>query len=136
MRIIVNTNRIIAALIKDSVSRKIIIHGNAEFIAIPFVEHEIAPHKQLIIDKAEITESEFDMLIQKLFTKMIQLDDTVILSRMKEASAIMYQIDPDDVPFIAAALATDAAIWSDDRHFQQQKKINVYTTHQLNQMLL
>ena len=33
----------------------------------------------------------------------------------------MNKIDPKDTPFIAAALATESDIWSDDAHFEKQK---------------
>jgi len=135
MKIVVNTNRIIAALIKDSMSRKIILHGNAEFIVIQSLENEVAEHKDSIIKKANISESEFEIILQKLYEKMISLDDAIILSKMKEASQIMDTIDHDDTPFVAAALATEAAIWSDDKHFQQQKKVKIHTTAELHEML-
>jgi len=43
----------------------------------------------------------------------------------------MDKIDPDDTPFIAAALATNSDIWSDDKHFQKQNKIKVWKTEDL-----
>ena len=51
------------------------------------------------------------------------------------ASKIMDSIDPDDTPFIAAALATGADIWSDDKHFEQQNEIKVWKTKDLIQFL-
>jgi len=47
----------------------------------------------------------------------------------------MDSIDPDDTPFIAVALATGSDIWSDDSHFQKQKRIRIRTTIELSQML-
>ena len=47
----------------------------------------------------------------------------------------MSAIDPDDVPFIAAALATGADIWSDDPHFAKQKKIRIWKTMGLAKLL-
>ena len=42
----------------------------------------------------------------------------------EEAKKIMTQIDPEDVPFIAAALSQEnAIIWSDDKHFDQQDRV-------------
>jgi len=44
---------------------------------------------------------------------------------------IMDKIDPDDTQFIAAALATNSDIWSDDTHFTKQNKVKVWTTKEL-----
>ncbi|MBI4141956.1 hypothetical protein HY484_03470 [Candidatus Woesearchaeota archaeon] len=43
----------------------------------------------------------------------------------------MDSIDLNDAPFIAAALATQADIWSDDLHFQRQKRVRVWKTKDL-----
>jgi len=131
MKLIVNTNRIIAALIKDSASRKIINHLNAELITIEFSDQEIKKYKQLILEKAKINEEEFKLIIGRLKEKLIILDNNLILSKLNDAKNIMDKIDQDDTPFIAAALATNSDIWSDDKHFQKQNKIKVWKTEDL-----
>jgi predicted nucleic acid-binding protein len=46
------------------------------------------------------------------------ISDIAIESRLEEAKEMMQKIDPDDAPFIAAALAVDnEGIWTDDAHF-------------------
>ena len=54
MRLVIDTNRIIASLIKDSTSRKIIKSGKIEFITVGFGEKEIAKYKWYILEKAKI----------------------------------------------------------------------------------
>ena len=131
MRLVVDTNRVIAALIKDSISRRIILHLNAELITIPLLKEEILKHKQVVISKSGVNETELDLVLQKLYSKMIFLSEESIKKYRQEAIKIMDQIDPDDSQFIAVALATKADIWSDDKHFQQQKKIKVWKTKDL-----
>jgi len=59
-----------------------------------------------------------------------------IKSKLKEAKEIMGAIDPDDVPFIAAALAVENdGIWTDDTHFDRQKRIRVFKTTSLVRMV-
>jgi predicted nucleic acid-binding protein len=43
----------------------------------------------------------------------------------------MGKIDKKDVPFIAAALALNCSIWSDDKHFKKQKEIKIFTTKEV-----
>ena len=135
MKIVVDTNRIIAALIKDSASRRIIMHLDAELISIDFLHKEIKKHKKLILKKANISEEELDILFWKLVDKMVILDDSIIARSMKEAARIMDKIDADDTPFIAAAMATGASIWSDDNHFQKQNRINIVKTEDLAKLI-
>ena len=131
MRIVVDTNRIIAALIKDGASRKLITHLKAEFITINFSKKEIEKYLKLILKKAKIDNEEFERIIEALERKMTNIDDRIIEKFIPKAKKIMDHIDPDDTPFIAAALATKAVIWSEDNHFQIQSKIKVYKTKEL-----
>ena len=47
----------------------------------------------------------------------------------------MDHIDPNDTPFVAAALAMNAFIWSEDKHFQKQHKVKIVTTAELMGLL-
>ncbi len=49
MTIVVDSNRIIAALLKDSTTRSILFNNNFEFIAPEFVKNELKEHKQEFI---------------------------------------------------------------------------------------
>jgi len=131
MRLIVNTNRIIAALIKDSASRKIIIHSNAELLTIGFLNKEIQKYNGTLLKKSSLNKIELDILFKKLMEKVLILDDRLINTKIKEARRIMDKIDTNDTPFIAAALAAKADIWSDDEHFQRQNKVKVWRTKDL-----
>lgn len=131
MRLIVDTNILIAALIRDSMTRHILIHSNAELITLPYSEAEILKHKQYILTKANIQEEEFDHLRFSLMKKLIFLEEYKLVSCWKDAIKIMDKIDPDDTPFIAAALAINADIWSDDKHFEKQKRIKIWKTQDI-----
>ena len=100
MRLIVDTNIIISALIKDSVTRYIITHIDAELITIGFSEKELIKHKTTILEKASINEIELRVILEKLKEKLRILDDFTIQKNMMEASKIMDRIDPNDTPFI------------------------------------
>jgi len=131
MKLVVNTNRIIAALVKDSFSRRIILHGNIELLTISISEMEIEKYKQEILQKTSLTGEQFNRVYEKLKEKLTFLPDQVINKKMEEAKRIMDAIDKDDAPFIAAALAVKSAIWSDDNHFQKQKKVKVWKTKEM-----
>lgn len=133
MKLVVNTNRIIAALVKDSFSRKIILYGKAELLSITTTEREIEKYKREILQKTNLTEGQFNLVYSKLKEKLIFIPDSIISKKMKEAKKIMDSIDKNDTPFIAAALATNTAIWSDDKHFEKQKEVKVLKTKEVMQ---
>jgi len=129
MRLVVNTNRIIAALIRDSSSRKIIMSGKFELITPRFSQKEVQNHKSEVVHKANITPRQFDQLLGIIMTKVYSTEDGVFNKKMKEAKEIIGDIDKDDEPFIALALAVqNDGIWTDDNHFLKQSAVKVYTT--------
>ncbi|MAG15859.1 hypothetical protein CMO88_02255 [Candidatus Woesearchaeota archaeon] len=137
MRLIVNTNRIIAALVKDSVSREILLSEKFEFLSVRVTESEIEEHRQRLLEVSKLTEEEFDTTLSMLFRKVSVVDDSIIDKKMNEAKKIMDNIDPDDTPFIALALAIDNdGIWSDDKHFERQNNIKTWKTHRLYEQLI
>ena len=132
MKLVVDSNRIIAALVKDSYSRKIILHGNLDILAINMSQKDIQKYRKDILGKAKITEEQFNSIFEKLNERLIKLDDKIIEGKMKKAKEIMDKIDKDDTPFIAAALAANTDIWSDDRHFEKQNRIKIWKTKDLS----
>ncbi|MBI4155352.1 hypothetical protein HY498_04680 [Candidatus Woesearchaeota archaeon] len=131
MKILVDTNRIIAALIKNSDSRGIIKESNIEFVTIGVSKEEIEKYINVIKKKSMVGDEEFKYVFNKIMINVCVLRDDLIKPFMQEAMDIMDRIDKDDTPFIAAALAANLPIWSDDKHFEKQNKIKIFKTKDL-----
>ena len=133
MELVINSNRIIAALIKDSTTRKIILSTKFTFYTVDFGIKEVKKYKELIKTKGGISEQQFSLLMNALLSKIIVLSENEISKKsINKAIQIMNKIDPDDVPFIALSIElNNKPIWSDDKHFKQQKEIKVLNTKQL-----
>lgn len=131
MKLIVDTNVLMSALIRNSSARRILVHLQAEFIGLNFANEETNKHLDLILRKSKLSKSEFEHLFSFIKSRITYVSDSVVNSKLSEARSVMDSIDPDDAPFLAAALATGACIWSEDKHFQKQKKVKTYTTKEL-----
>lgn len=132
MRIIVDSNRIISALIKEGVSRKILISKNIEFFTVGYVVKEISKYKAAIIEKSTMSNEEVDTLFSLVMENINIIPEEDVKSNMKEALNIMKDIDAKDTPFIAAALAMpNDGIWSHDRHFEKQDKVKMWLAKDL-----
>ncbi len=130
MKIVLDLNTIISALIKKSTSRKIIFNP---FLDLYFPEtafHKIIKYKRHIIEKAGISDNEFLILIIRIFSHVTLISRKRLIEFKKEAKEIMDLIDDEDSIFIAGALSLgeDVVIWSDDKHFEKQDKIKVWKT--------
>lgn len=136
MRVIIDTNSIISALIKDSSSRKIIIESGIEFYAPEEIIIEIYKHKDLILKKSDLTKKDFGILFKKLLEYIKIVPNFEVLNKEKEARNIMDHIDKNDTVFIACALCLENdGIWSDDKHFEKQRRIKIWKTDDLIRLI-
>jgi predicted nucleic acid-binding protein len=134
MKIIIDTNRIIASMIKDGVSRTIIMNQNFEFYAPEHTFSEIYKYEKEITRKAKITHEEFGMILSIIFERIRILPKEEYKDYLTQSKNLITDIG--DVPFIAACLALKAdGIWSDDTDFLKQKKVRVYATSDMIKLL-
>ncbi|MBS3104968.1 PIN domain-containing protein [Candidatus Woesearchaeota archaeon] len=132
MKIILDVNAILSALIRDSTTRKIILNSQFDFYFPEPSLHKIRKYKDYILEKSGLTEDEYDKLMATLFKYIKLVPTEEIEKNWDEAKKIMEHIDPEDVVFIATALSiADSVIWSDDRHFEKQDKVKVLKTEDI-----
>jgi len=128
MRLVLDTNILVAALIKNSVTREILIHPEMEYIVSEFVFQEIELNKAEILQKSKLSRTEFDTLLENLKENLVLVPDQEIKHK-NNALEIMRAIDINDSIFIALALSVqNEGIWSEDKHFEQQKTIKILKT--------
>jgi len=133
---IVDTNRIIAGLIRDSTSREILLNPNFEFYTPDFLLSEIKTHKDLIMKKGDLSERKFNTIYELLIDRINVLPKSDIMDHIDEAKQIIGNIDRDDVTFIALALAiSNNGIWTEDKHFKKQNKIKIWNTKEILDLL-
>ena len=132
MKIVIDSNIIMSALIKDSITRKIIVESNNSFFHPKIALRNLEKYKSELIEKSNINEYELNEVLKDLLGKISLIEDEEFLVKLDEAKEIMGTIDIEDIPFIAAALTINAdGIWSFNKHFLQQDKIKVITTEEL-----
>ena len=132
--LIIDTNVMISALIKNGLTREILTDFNMNFIFPEQGLGEIYFYKSEIIRKAKINERKFDVLLLRLLKYIRLIPTEIFIDFREEADKIMSKIDRDDVVFIACALAFNCSIWSDDKHFKKQKEIKVFTTKDIKNL--
>jgi len=71
MKLVIDTSSIISALIKNGISRRIIVSPAIQFVTPDHSLKEISKYKELICKKAKINSNEFDIILNLLFEKII-----------------------------------------------------------------
>jgi predicted nucleic acid-binding protein len=131
MKLVVDTNILISALIKDSTNRKIIFSSDFELHVPEYAFSEIGRYKETIITKSKLDSVDYELFLNILKGKVCIVAEKDVKEFMKEAKKIMDSIDEDDTVFIALALALECPVWSNDSDFMKQKRVKVYTTDDL-----
>jgi len=130
MKLVIDTNIIISALIKNGISRRIIVSPLIDFVTFEYTLQEISKYEKLICKKAKLNHDEFKLLLNLIF-------ENIIIIPKKEYKAFLnpakkFTEDINDVPFIALCLALKMdGILSDDYHFKTQKDVIIYRTKEL-----
>ncbi|MEK6978961.1 MAG: PIN domain-containing protein [Candidatus Micrarchaeota archaeon] len=135
MQLVVDSNIVFAALIKDSVTRRLFLHLNAEFFIIQTNYQELEKYKKELLVKSGMNEASFNLLLEQLMRRCVLVENDALFEHWDDAKKLILEVDVGDVPFVAAALVTGADIWSDDEHFTKQKKIKIWKTADLMEML-
>ena len=129
MILVIDTNILLASLIKDSTTRKIIVESDWEFFYPEVSFHEVRKYKDLVLKKSGMNEEEYTELLNNLLQHITLVPEEQIKKYIEEADKLLGKIDPDDVVFLATALSiNNSKIWSDDPHLDKQTKIRVFKT--------
>ncbi|MBS3122051.1 hypothetical protein J4434_04160 [Candidatus Woesearchaeota archaeon] len=128
---VLDSNIFISALIKDGITRKIILQSGFYFYAPYTFLDEINKHKEEIIQKADISMSDFKITFSFLLDKIVIVPLFDYNPFFNDAEQIMKNIDISDSSFLALALAMGIPIWSNDTHFRNQNQITVYQTKEI-----
>ena len=128
MRLVIDANVVISALIADSKTRELIVTLEADLLTPAFVYDEIENYEDLIVEKSGMEPDRVTQFIDLLFQyiEVVPADD--FYPAIDRADEEIGDTDPDDVLYLACAIAFDAAIWSDDSDFDEQNIVEAYTT--------
>ncbi|GIU72402.1 MAG: nucleotide-binding protein [Candidatus Nitrosocaldaceae archaeon] len=121
MRVIIDTNKLIASMLKDNRVRKLFFNPRLEFYAPSLLLEEIEKYKDMIIGK--VSEELFRYIMDQARDRIVLLDAK---EYMKEAELIA-SFDIYDSPFIALALKLNIPIWSNDKQLIKYSFNSRYT---------
>tara|TARA_Y100000310_G_scaffold336702_1_gene421951 strand:+ start:954 stop:1313 length:360 start_codon:yes stop_codon:yes gene_type:complete len=108
MKLVLDTNVFISALLRNSTTRELLLKYSG-FFAPRYVFEEYANYKETLQKKAVMPKEEF--------------------AAVEKAHSIMKDIDIRDTIIVACALAIpESVVWSDDKHLHQQEVVTVMST--------
>jgi len=137
VKLIVDTNVLISALVKKSTVRGLLLNPLFEFYVPEHCIEEIERHVGEISERSGLSVENVFLLLGVLLASVQVVPAEGVVKKYKEAEKIMGKIDRDDVPFIALALSfPNDGIWTEDKHFLKQNRVRVWRTRELLKLLV
>ena len=132
MRLVVDTSVLIAALMKNSAVRELLLNPLFEFFVPEYCIEEIERHVAEISKRSGLSVENVYLLLGVLLASVQVISAERVVKKWREAEKIMGKIDRDDVPFVALALSfPNDGIWTEDKHFLRQDRVKVWRTREL-----
>ncbi len=136
MRIVLDANVLFSALIKDSITRRLILEFEGKFLFPDYVFYEMEKHKRELLKKSKLSEKDFDELLRLILQQVSIVSSEMLKPYSKEAYGIVKEIDPDDELFIACVLAhPNSILWSNDKGLKNQSKVKVLNTAEMKLLI-
>lgn len=135
MKIVLDSNILFSAIIKDSKTRRIILEYEGLFLFPQYIFEEMEEHLDELLRKSKLSKQDFNTLLSIFLRKVAIVPNEVLLPYRQRALDIVKNIDKDDVLFIACALAySDSVIWSNDKKLKNQKVVRVLNTDEFSDL--
>lgn len=131
MRLVVDANVVLSALITDSTSRELIVTLEPDLVTPAVVHDEIDRHFDLVVEKSGLDPDRVRQFVDLLFSSIETVPVRDFQDHIDAAETGIGDTDPDDVLYLACALGVDGAIWSDDGDFREQELVPVFTTDEI-----
>jgi len=119
MKIVVDTNIVFSALISSSGTIPEIIiapFSKFKFFTSEYLFEELENHKHKLQKISKLTEKEINKAKTELFKYIKTISLEIIPQEIwQEAEALTFDIDPDDISFVALSIFLDAYLWTGDK---------------------
>ncbi len=129
MKVVVDANVLFSCLLKEGLARKLWFKQELELYSPDFLMFEFLKYRTYLLQKSLLSETDFTTLFENLFAKIIIVPKKDLTAFIPAAATLSN--DAKDWLYLACALKEDAIIWSEDKEFKKQKRVEIKTTGEL-----
>ena len=133
MELVVDTNILLSGVLKPSTTQKLLLSEELALFAPEHCQQEIEKYSAEFAKRMEKTRHEFGLAMAIIFSEITIIAEQEYLQFKKQALGLLG--DKEDWPFLALAMAKRLPIWSNDKGFKKQNRVEVFTTKELIEYL-
>ena len=134
MQLVLDANILFKALIGRGKVLDILFSDKVNLLTPEFLFEEFENNKSEIAVKGGVSISELEEVLS-LLKERIQIIPSEDISLSIRSKAKIISPHSKDEAYFAVALAFNIAIWSEEKSFKKQVKVEVYNTEELIQMI-
>lgn len=131
MKVVVDANIIISALLRDSTIRRLLFDMRIEPVTCDFLIGEIHDHLDELKEKKR--DGNFEETLQILLSYVQVIPNESYLPFIESAKRMSPDID--DVPYVALAMMLDCVLWTQDKALLNNSLIKTISTKELMDLL-
>ncbi len=133
MKLTVDANILFGCLIKEGKTRKLWFNPELQLFAPKFILTEFLKYRKMVERKSGLNAEKFDKLLELVVSQVKLINSRELKPYIPAVASLV--IDDKDWLYLACALKEDTAIWSNDNGFRGQKRVNIFATSELMQMV-
>lgn len=131
-RLVVDANIVIAAFLRDSTVRRLLSLSFLDLMAPEFLNEEVGRYLPELTRRARLGRASAKEVLNRIEELVTWIPRDSTLTEWNRAVAAMTEIDSNDIPYVAAALAIPCdGVWSDDPDMKKQAIVPCWTTKEL-----
>ena len=127
-RVVVDANILFGVLLGDGTTRRLLLYGGLDLHSPATIWEEFDRNRAHLLAKSRATEAAFDLLLDALRDRISEVPLAVIRERLGQAEESLGKGNPLDAPYVAAALALSATLWTQDKGLLAKAPVPVVTT--------
>ncbi|MCF7871883.1 hypothetical protein K9L97_02510 [Candidatus Woesearchaeota archaeon] len=117
MKLIIDANILLAALIKNSKTRELILEKENELLAPDYILKEIKKYKHILKEKTNLNEKDIEHITNFIINKITIINEYELFPYFSKARNIT--LDKDDWQYFALALKLKIPIWTNDKKLRK-----------------
>lgn len=129
MILVLDNNVLFSIMNPESVNSYLFSSIRSDFAAPDFIKSEFEEHREECLIKSKLSEQEFEMRQEEVEESIKFFEESEYDELLTKA--IKNLSDPKDSPYLALALLTNSAIWSNDPHLTEQSLVPILTTSEI-----
>ena len=134
MDLVVDTNILVAALLKAGTTRNLLFSSLLNLYAPEHITSEITKYKSEFMEKGDLDNSSFAAALSAILSQVYIMPKSEFSGKLDEARKICLK-HPEDVPFVALTIRLRIPVWTHDKEFSKHKEIKTFSTKELLEML-